>query len=176
MGIVADIKYLMLHLVIILDSEEDGAADIMDMDKSPFVGFFEKDEKPVHISLIHKIIDEKVQAHPGGYAECCGKAKAYGIMRVVKDKFFGLCFGAGIMGKGIKRRFFRADITCRGSVVADGRGIDKALGGRDVFDHILCAFHVDGISKVGIFITRGEADDGGKMDDEVLGFDGEVKS
>ena len=93
----------MLHLVIILDSEEDGAADVLDMDKSPFVGFFKKDEKSIHISLINKIIDEEVKPHPGGYAECCGKAKAYGIMRVVKDQFFGLCFGAGIMGKGNER-------------------------------------------------------------------------
>ena len=40
--IVADIEYLMLHFIEIFYGKKDAQANIMDMDESPFVSFFEE--------------------------------------------------------------------------------------------------------------------------------------
>jgi len=69
--IVADIEYLMLHFIEIFYGKKDAQANIMDMDESPFISFFEENEKFIDIGLIDEIIDEEVEAHTRGNAEGC---------------------------------------------------------------------------------------------------------
>lgn len=75
--VVAYVKDLVRHFVMVLNGKEDSTANILDMDKSPLVMFLEENEKPVHVSLIDEVVNEEVEPHARRNPEGSGEPKAY---------------------------------------------------------------------------------------------------
>ena len=82
----ADVERLVLHHIRMADREPEPAGNVADLDERALEIRLVDEQVIILEDLVHEIIDEQVEAHAGGDAECRREPEYDRVRRVLREE------------------------------------------------------------------------------------------
>jgi len=153
----------------VLDGEEESSCNILDVKEGSLEVGLVKIESLHGARLVEKIIDEEIDSKSWGGSEDGGKSKSNAV-RLLEDGGLTSLLGLTVEGDGVAGSVLSAD-AFDDTVAGASRGVDDSLVRLEPFAKLFDAGLVQGSGEFGLLLAGRVANNGGKMDDDVVAFD-----
>lgn len=167
--LVADVVSLSLHGSVVLDGEEEGSGNILDVEEGSLEVWLIKIEGLHGARLVEKIVDEEIDSESWGGTEDGGESKSNAVGLLEDGGLTGL-LGLTVEGDGVAGSVLGTD-AFDDTVAGASRGVDDSLVGLEPFAKLFDTGLVQGSGELGLFFAGRVANNGGEMDDDVVALD-----